>query len=295
MGPVPPVAREAMEREAATSGVEVTWTRLSEYLDTVERAGCTQNVASLIGAETMRLHGVGYDDRRGHPRRARHDARDRRRGDGRRRPRHRVVADLRARQLRPDRGARRPLRGRRPVRRHLRLARPGRGCRAPARDRGAARDRPPLRGARGDVAPEGGRSAALAVDEAGARHAPGRPRRRRTDRRRRVPLHPQRHRTGLHGPRSLARGRRRCPVRPARGPGVRREIRADLVALGRYGDTPSADDVLLLRLRHPDNARWQGHTLAEIAADRGQDPVDVALDVLASERTHGVHGVPLDE
>jgi N-acyl-D-amino-acid deacylase len=68
-------------------------------------------------------------------------------------------------------------------------------------------------------------------------------------------------------------------------PAVRRAIRADMVALGRYGDTPSADDVLLLRLEHPDNSRWQGHTLAELAADRDQDPVDTALDVLASERT----------
>jgi N-acyl-D-aspartate/D-glutamate deacylase len=68
-------------------------------------------------------------------------------------------------------------------------------------------------------------------------------------------------------------------------PVVRRQIRADMVALGRYGDTPNAGDVLLLRLRHPDNARWQGHTLAEIAAARGQDPVDTALDVIAAERT----------
>ena len=37
MGPVPPAARAALEREAATYGVEVTWTRLSEYLD-VRRA-----------------------------------------------------------------------------------------------------------------------------------------------------------------------------------------------------------------------------------------------------------------
>jgi N-acyl-D-amino-acid deacylase len=63
MGPVPAEGRAALEREAATYGVEVTWRRLSEYLDSVERAGCTQNVASLVGAETMRVHGVGYDDR----------------------------------------------------------------------------------------------------------------------------------------------------------------------------------------------------------------------------------------
>src|SRR6202012_2624475 len=68
-------------------------------------------------------------------------------------------------------------------------------------------------------------------------------------------------------------------------PSTRAQIRADLVPLGRYGDTPDAGDVLLLRLAHPDNAGGQGHTLAEIAADRGQDPVDTALDILASERT----------
>jgi N-acyl-D-amino-acid deacylase len=42
--------------------------------------------------------------------------------------------------------------------------------------------------------------------------------------------------------------------------------------------------VLLLRLKHPDNAPWQGHTLAEVAAERGQNPVDTALDIIASER-----------
>lgn len=63
MGPVPPTARAALVRDAAAYGVEVTRTRLSGYLDTVERAGCTQNLASLIGAETLRIHGVGYDDR----------------------------------------------------------------------------------------------------------------------------------------------------------------------------------------------------------------------------------------
>src|SRR4029079_15747491 len=63
MGPVPDAGRADLEREAATYGVEVTWSRLSEYLATVERSCCTQNVASLIGAETMRVLGVGYDDR----------------------------------------------------------------------------------------------------------------------------------------------------------------------------------------------------------------------------------------
>src|SRR6476620_7684798 len=45
MGPVAPAGRAALEQEALVHGVDVTWTRLSEYLDTVEGAGCTQNVA----------------------------------------------------------------------------------------------------------------------------------------------------------------------------------------------------------------------------------------------------------
>jgi N-acyl-D-amino-acid deacylase len=63
MGPVAPAGRAALEQEALVHGVDVTWTRLSEYLDTVEGAGCTQNVASLVGAETLRILGVGYQDR----------------------------------------------------------------------------------------------------------------------------------------------------------------------------------------------------------------------------------------
>ncbi len=35
---------------------------------------------------------------------------------------------------------------------------------------------------------------------------------------------------------------------------TRARIRAEMVAIGRYGDTPNAEDVLLLRLKHPDNA-----------------------------------------
>ena len=55
LGPVPAAGRADLEREAATYGVEVTWNRLSEYLATVERSGCTQNVASLIGASVRLL------------------------------------------------------------------------------------------------------------------------------------------------------------------------------------------------------------------------------------------------
>jgi N-acyl-D-amino-acid deacylase len=41
----------------------VSWTRLSEYLRHVERRGAAQNVASFIGAGTLRAGAVGYGDR----------------------------------------------------------------------------------------------------------------------------------------------------------------------------------------------------------------------------------------
>ena len=108
---------------------------------------------------------------------------------------------------------------------------------------------------------------------------------RAPDRRRRLPLHLERHRPVLDVPPHWHEGGPDALYDRLDDPATRSRIRADMVTIGRYGDTPDAEDVLLLRLKHPDNARWQGHTLAEIAADRGQDPVDTALDILASERT----------
>lgn len=285
MGPVPPVAREAMEREAATYGVDVSWTRLSEYLDTVERAGCTQNVASLIGAETMRLIGVGYHDRP-----ATDSELDTMRAivaeemadgalgigssliyaPGSYAATEELVAlcEIAGRyagtyaSLVRDEGtgllsaidelldivSRSGVHG---EMWHLKAA----GQPAwPLMERALAK----LQAARDDGVPIGADVYPYTRSGTGlASTVPGR---------------------WHEGGADALYDRIADPV-------VRKEIRNDLVALGRYGDTPNADDVLLLRLRHPDNARWQGHTLAEVAAGRGQDPVDVALDVLASERS----------
>ena len=43
--------------------LEVPWTTLGEYLDFMERKGVATNVASFIGATTVRVHEIGYDDR----------------------------------------------------------------------------------------------------------------------------------------------------------------------------------------------------------------------------------------
>ncbi len=42
---------------------EVAWTTLGEYLEHLERRGIATNVASFVGATTVRIHEVGYADR----------------------------------------------------------------------------------------------------------------------------------------------------------------------------------------------------------------------------------------
>ncbi len=43
--------------------VEVPWTTLGEYLEFLERKGIAPNVASFVGATTVRVHELGYADR----------------------------------------------------------------------------------------------------------------------------------------------------------------------------------------------------------------------------------------
>jgi len=63
MGPL----NEAMKQEAvARQGdikYEIEWTSLGEYLDFIVERGVSPNVASFVGATTVRIHTVNYDDR----------------------------------------------------------------------------------------------------------------------------------------------------------------------------------------------------------------------------------------
>jgi N-acyl-D-amino-acid deacylase len=68
-------------------------------------------------------------------------------------------------------------------------------------------------------------------------------------------------------------------------PRSRAQIRAAVASSARWGDTNGADGVLILQVSTEQNRRWQGRTLAEIAAARGVDPVDAALDLIASDRS----------
>ena len=63
MGPL----NEAMKKEAkdqqADIKFDITWTTLGEYLDHLVQRGISPNVASFVGATTVRVHELGYADR----------------------------------------------------------------------------------------------------------------------------------------------------------------------------------------------------------------------------------------
>ncbi|MFZ5617958.1 MAG: N-acyl-D-amino-acid deacylase family protein, partial [Pseudomonadota bacterium] len=42
---------------------DIEWTTLGEYLDFLERKGVSPNIASFVGATSVRIHEVGYDNR----------------------------------------------------------------------------------------------------------------------------------------------------------------------------------------------------------------------------------------
>ena len=56
-----------MERTKPKGWPNVTWTTLGGYLDTLVAKGISTNVASFVGATTLRIHEVGWDDRAATP------------------------------------------------------------------------------------------------------------------------------------------------------------------------------------------------------------------------------------
>jgi N-acyl-D-amino-acid deacylase len=63
MGPLNEAMREEMVARQGDIRFEVTWTTLNEYLEHLVERGVTPNVASLVGATTVRIHELGHDDR----------------------------------------------------------------------------------------------------------------------------------------------------------------------------------------------------------------------------------------
>ena len=63
MGPLNDSMRARSLRNQDDIRYEIPWTTLGEYLEHLERRGVSPNVASFVGATTVRIHELGYADR----------------------------------------------------------------------------------------------------------------------------------------------------------------------------------------------------------------------------------------
>jgi N-acyl-D-amino-acid deacylase len=63
MGPLTDAMRRDQIERQADIKYDIPWTTLREGLDHLVRLGVSVNVASFVGATTLRVHEVGYDDR----------------------------------------------------------------------------------------------------------------------------------------------------------------------------------------------------------------------------------------
>jgi N-acyl-D-amino-acid deacylase len=64
MGPLNDTIKKRMVEEMGDIKYDITWTTLAEYLKELERRGISTNVASFIGATTIREYVIGLEDKR---------------------------------------------------------------------------------------------------------------------------------------------------------------------------------------------------------------------------------------
>ena len=91
MGPLNDAMKKRMVEQMGDIKYDITWTTLAEYLQELERRGVSPNVASFVGATTIREHVIGLEDKKPTPAAARRDARAGPAGDGSGRARHRLA------------------------------------------------------------------------------------------------------------------------------------------------------------------------------------------------------------
>ena len=63
MGPLSAAMKRDMREGQGDVKFDVEWTTLGEFLEYLERRGVSTNVASFVGAATVRVHALGYEDR----------------------------------------------------------------------------------------------------------------------------------------------------------------------------------------------------------------------------------------
>lgn len=63
MGPLNPEMKQRARASQTNLKYDISWTTLAEYLQTLERQGISPNVASFVGATTIREHVVGLENK----------------------------------------------------------------------------------------------------------------------------------------------------------------------------------------------------------------------------------------
>jgi len=63
MGPLNDTMKRQMRKQQGDIKYAIEWTTLAEYLEHLVRRGVSCNVASFVGATTVRVHEIGYADR----------------------------------------------------------------------------------------------------------------------------------------------------------------------------------------------------------------------------------------
>ena len=63
MGPLNAAMKTEMLKQQWDIKFDIVWTTLGEYLQHLEDRGISNNVASFVGATTVRIHELGYEDR----------------------------------------------------------------------------------------------------------------------------------------------------------------------------------------------------------------------------------------
>ncbi len=63
MGPLNDQMKQDIKSSQGDIKYDISWTTLGEYLQYLEDKGVSPNVASFVGATTVRIHEIGYEDR----------------------------------------------------------------------------------------------------------------------------------------------------------------------------------------------------------------------------------------
>src|ERR1700761_8769178 len=285
MGPLTPRLKAELERAGRGLDIEVSWTRLSESLRHVERRGASQNVASFIGAGTLRAGAVGYSDRPATPAEL-----DRMRQVAAEEMADGALGIASALIYPPGSYA-----GTGELASLCEVAAAYDGCYAShVRGEGEqlhaalgefltiVRDA----GLRGEVfhLKASGRQnwhlmdgAISLIEEARSAGLPVT-----------ADVYPYTaSSTGLTSiiPDRYHEGGADALYGRLGDPEVRAAIRAELSSSGRRGDRLEAGNVLILRVAAQENRKWQGRTLAEGSAARGAGPLATRLDLIASDRS----------